>query len=59
VGYVEFYEEATVPVAIALTGQKLLGIPIAVTITEAEKNRQAEAEKAAWVSSPLLVCLGN
>ncbi|KAI9014138.1 RNA binding motif protein 39b [Hyaloraphidium curvatum] len=47
VGYVEFYEESSVPAAIALTGQKLLGIPIIVTLTESEKNRLAEAEKAA------------
>src|SRR3954453_21194355 len=27
VGYVEFYDEESVPKALALTGQKLLGIP--------------------------------
>jgi len=41
VGYVEFKDEASVPKAIALTGQKLLGIPIIVALTEAEKNRIA------------------
>ena len=29
------------PLAIQLTGQKLLGIPIIAQLTEAEKNRQA------------------
>ncbi|BFZ63124.1 Phosphatidylinositol-3-phosphatase SAC1 [Saitoella coloradoensis] len=44
VGYVEFKDEATVPKAINLTGQKLLGIPIIAQLTEAEKNRLAKAE---------------
>ena len=41
VGYVEFKQEDSVPLAIQLTGQKLLGIPIIAQLTEAEKNRQA------------------
>lgn len=41
VGYVEFYEEASVQNALALSGQKLLGIPVLVQISEAEKNRLA------------------
>lgn len=41
VGYVEFKEEESVPKAIQLTGQRLLGIPIIAQLTEAEKNRQA------------------
>ncbi|CAI7584715.1 unnamed protein product [Penicillium pancosmium] len=41
VGYVEFKSEESVPAAIQLTGQKLLGIPIIAQLTEAEKNRQA------------------
>ncbi|KAI1003367.1 RNA-binding protein [Podosphaera aphanis] len=40
VGYVEFKKEESVPAAIQLTGQKLLGIPIIAQLTEAEKNRQ-------------------
>lgn len=43
VGYVEFYEVETVTKAIALTGTKLLGIPVMISYTEAEKNRQAQA----------------
>jgi len=42
VAYVEFCEEETVPRAVALSGQKLLGIPIVIEITETEKNRLAE-----------------
>ncbi|KAL9095006.1 MAG: hypothetical protein Q9165_002608 [Trypethelium subeluteriae] len=41
VGYVEFKDEESVPKAIQLTGQQLLGIPIIAQLTEAEKNRQA------------------
>ncbi|KAI1956216.1 Phosphatidylinositol-3-phosphatase SAC1 [Ophidiomyces ophidiicola] len=41
VGYVEFKNEESVPVAIQLTGQKLLGIPIIAQFTEAEKNKAA------------------
>ncbi|KAI0970857.1 hypothetical protein F4678DRAFT_472851 [Xylaria arbuscula] len=40
VGYVEFKNEDSVSVALQLTGQKLLGIPVIVQLTEAEKNRQ-------------------
>jgi len=46
VGYVEFKEEASVPKAIQLTGQRLLGIPIIAQLTEAEKNRQARVNSA-------------
>ncbi|KAG0168133.1 hypothetical protein DFQ30_005170 [Apophysomyces sp. BC1015] len=41
VGYVEFYEEGSVQNALAMSGQKLLGIPVLVQLTEAEKNRIA------------------
>jgi RNA-binding protein 39 len=47
VGYVEFKNEESVPLAIQLTGQKLLGIPIIAQLTEAEKNRQAKNPDAA------------
>ncbi|KAI8097962.1 uncharacterized protein B0P05DRAFT_460906 [Gilbertella persicaria] len=40
-GYVEFYEEVSVQNALALSGQKLLGIPVIVQMSEAEKNRLA------------------
>lgn len=41
VGYVEFVELESVAKALAMTETKLLGIPIIVQYTEAEKNRQA------------------
>ncbi|POY73218.1 hypothetical protein BMF94_3551 [Rhodotorula taiwanensis] len=41
VGYVEFVDLETVQKALTLSGTKLLGIPIQVQYTEAEKNRQA------------------
>jgi RNA-binding protein 39 len=47
VGYVEFKEEESVPAAIQLTGQKLLGIPIIAQHTEAEKNRQSRTTEGA------------
>src|SRR6185369_10068766 len=40
VGYVEFKDKDSVTAAMQLTGQKLLGIPVIVQLTESEKNRQ-------------------
>lgn len=39
IAYVEFRSTDSVPLAIALTGQRLLGVPIIVKLTQAEKNR--------------------
>ncbi|KAH6597382.1 hypothetical protein BASA50_004522 [Batrachochytrium salamandrivorans] len=58
VAYVEFYEVETIEKAIAMTGQKLLGIPIIVQLTEAERNRvamQAAAKSAETAFSRLYV----
>ena len=41
-GYVEFCDEASVPLAILLSGEILLEIPILISYTETEKNRLAE-----------------
>ncbi|KAI9113968.1 hypothetical protein K1719_015219 [Acacia pycnantha] len=38
VGYIEFYDAMPVPMAIALSGQLLLGQPVMVKPSEAEKN---------------------
>ena len=46
VGYVEFKDEESVAQALQLTGQKLLGIPVIVQVTEAEKNRQARTTES-------------
>jgi RNA-binding protein 39 len=39
IAYIEFKDVDSVPLAIALTGQRLLGVPIIVKLTQAEKNR--------------------
>ena len=44
VGYVEFRNPGSVSEAISMTGQRLLGLPVIVQITEAEKNRQARLD---------------
>lgn len=41
IAYVEFREIQSVPLAIGLTGQRLLGVPIIVQASQAEKNRLA------------------
>uniref|UniRef100_A0A3B4BQJ0 RRM domain-containing protein n=1 Tax=Pygocentrus nattereri TaxID=42514 RepID=A0A3B4BQJ0_PYGNA len=43
IAYVEFVESSSVPLAIGLTGQRVLGVPIIVQISQAEKNRAAAA----------------
>ena len=39
--YVEFFDVGSVQQAIGFTGKKLLGIPMIVEVSEAEKNREA------------------
>ncbi|XP_041031363.1 RNA-binding protein 39-like [Carcharodon carcharias] len=39
IAYVEFYEIESVALAIGLSGQRLLGVPIIVQASQAEKNR--------------------
>jgi RNA-binding protein 23/39 len=39
IAYIEFKDVESVPLAIALTGQRVLGVPIIVKLTQAEKNR--------------------
>ncbi|XP_075425213.1 putative RNA-binding protein 23 [Ascaphus truei] len=41
IAYVEFCDIQSVPLAIGLTGQKLLAVPIIVQVSQAEKNRLA------------------
>lgn len=47
IGYVEFADPESVPLALALAGQKLLGVPIMVQPSQAEKNRAVAAASAA------------
>ncbi|XP_053848920.1 RNA-binding protein 39 isoform X5 [Vidua macroura] len=41
IAYVEFIDVSSVPLAIGLTGQRVLGVPIIVQASQAEKNRAA------------------
>ncbi|MED6251001.1 RNA-binding protein 39 [Ataeniobius toweri] len=43
IAYIEFVESSSVPLAIGLTGQRLLGVPIIVQASQAKKNRAAAA----------------
>jgi RNA-binding protein 23/39 len=43
ISYVEFKDPESVALALGLSGQRLLGIPIVVQHTQAEKNRLANA----------------
>ncbi|KAL5022523.1 hypothetical protein ScPMuIL_001678 [Solemya velum] len=43
IAYIEFGDTDSVPLAIGLAGQKLLGVPIIVQPSQAEKNRVANA----------------
>lgn len=52
VGYVEFRSKDSIPAALQMTGQKLLGIPVIAQLTEAEKNRQAREEAIAQGKLP-------
>ncbi|XP_031500652.1 uncharacterized protein LOC116264517 [Nymphaea colorata] len=47
VGYIEFYDAMSVPMAIALSGQPLLGQPVMVKPSEAEKNLVQSTASAA------------
>jgi len=47
IAYVEFQEVDTVPLALGLSGQRLLGVPIIVQPSHAERNRIASAAAAA------------
>lgn len=60
IAYVEFTDRSAVPLAINLSGQKLLGAPIMVMPTQAEKNRAAaEAEKLKQPPGPTRLYVGS
>ena len=50
--YVEFADPESVPLAIGLAGQKLLGVPIMVQHSQAEKNRAPPATAPAQPQKP-------
>jgi len=60
IGYVEFTDPSAVTLAIKLSGQRLLGVPIMVSPTMAEKNRFA-AQQAALVKpqGPMKLYVGS
>uniref|UniRef100_A0A8D3DEN7 RRM domain-containing protein n=1 Tax=Scophthalmus maximus TaxID=52904 RepID=A0A8D3DEN7_SCOMX len=64
IAYIEFTEATSVPLAIGLTGQRLLGVPIIVQASQAEKNRAAAAAAAAnnlqkGTSGPMRLYVGS
>ncbi|KAK4324685.1 hypothetical protein Pmani_004685 [Petrolisthes manimaculis] len=46
IAYVEFADVESVPLALGLSGQKILGVPIVCQPTQAEKNRAASSAAA-------------
>ncbi|GFY94568.1 splicing factor, CC1-like protein [Actinidia rufa] len=50
-GYIEFFDAMSVPMAIALSGQPLLGQPVMVKPSEAEKNLVQSTTSAAAVAA--------
>ncbi|XP_068725679.1 RNA-binding protein 39-like [Montipora capricornis] len=60
IAYVEFTDRSAVPLAINLSGHKLLGAPIMVMPTQAEKNRAAaEAERLKNPPGPTRLYVGS
>ncbi|GJP80038.1 hypothetical protein CLOP_g10275 [Closterium sp. NIES-67] len=61
VGYVEFYDPMAVPMALALSGQLILGTPVMVKPSEAEKNLAAaqSAASAAAAGGGALLATGS
>ncbi|XP_055990405.1 probable RNA-binding protein 23 isoform X2 [Sorex fumeus] len=61
IAYVEFCEIQSVPLAIGLTGQRLLGVPIIVQASQAEKNRLAAMANNLQKGSggPTRLCVGS
>ncbi|RXG73970.1 putative RNA-binding protein 23 [Armadillidium vulgare] len=61
IAYVEFEDVESVPLALGLSGQKILGVPIIVQPTLAEKNRLANPEvtNAKGMSGPMRLYVGS
>lgn len=47
IAYAEFDSIESVPKALALTGQRLLGAPIIIVLAQAEKNRWVQQQRQA------------
>lgn len=60
VGYIEFYDAMSVPMAIALSGHQLLGQPVMVKPSEAEKNLvQSNTSGAVGAAGARKIYVGN
>lgn len=63
IAYVEFKDPDSVSLALGLSGQRLLGIPIVVQHTQAEKNRLANLPVASpelrYCSGPMRLYVGS
>lgn len=61
IAYVEFGDVESVPLAMGLNGQRLLGAPILVQVSQAEKNRQANAaaQMKAGNTGPMRLYVGS
>lgn len=63
IAYIEFYDLGSVPLALALNGQKLCGRPIIIQPSQAEKNRAAAAAAAAQnfqkMTGPMRLYVGS
>ena len=55
IAYIEFKDTESVPLAMGLTGQKLLGVPILVQPSQAEKNRMSMAPAILTSNRPINV----
>ena len=61
ISYVKFKDTASVPLGLGLSGQKLLGVPIIVQASQAEKNRLANSQLPSQkgVAGPMTLCVGS
>ncbi|XP_052286317.1 RNA-binding protein 39-like isoform X2 [Dreissena polymorpha] len=62
IAYIEFKDTESVPLAIGLTNQKLLGVPIIVQASQAEKNRSQMAANIiakTQVTGPMRLYVGS
>ena len=62
IAYIEFYDMHSVPLALALNGQRLCGRPIIIQPSQAEKNRAASTTAAAvqrGLPGPLRLYVGS
>lgn len=61
IAYIEFYDISSVPLALALTGQRVCGVPIIIQPTQAEKNRMATSHSSVQrgFSGPMRLYVGS